>query len=130
MAQAHLEKGEIFLNEILREGYDHLNLLEESFKIDFSILKNLGTIAINEELYIKCEKNIKRLLVLLSLISFKDEGKEDYTKEEVIDRILFIKKYYNIIKPEIINNIFYFKPNMLKIEKLLYAQNNIYIIYK
>ncbi|MEW9096676.1 MAG: hypothetical protein AB2417_16465 [Clostridiaceae bacterium] len=123
MAQAHLVKGEIFFNESLQEReYNYLDVLEGSFKIDFSILKNLGTIAINKELYLECEKNIKRLLVLLSLISFKDEGKENYTKEEVINRILFIKKYYNIIKPEIINNIFYFKPDMLKIEKLLYGE--------
>ncbi|MBU5483545.1 hypothetical protein KQI86_04335 [Clostridium sp. MSJ-11] len=123
MAQAHLVKGEIFFNESLKEReYNYLDVLEGSSKIDFSILKNLGTIAINKELYLRCEKNIIRLLVLLSLISFKDEGKENYTKEEVINRILFIKKYYNIIKPEIINNIFYFKPDMLKVEKLLYEQ--------
>lgn len=95
------------------------NNFQDSNQLHYLQVRNIVLIAINTNEYYKCKDNKVRLLTLLSLVSLKSEGNENFTTDEVVKRIKLIAKYFKVSCPEIINNTVYFKPNMNKIRELL-----------
>ncbi|WP_125152585.1 hypothetical protein [Clostridium rectalis] len=88
-------------------------------QLEFLTIKDILLIAINEELYYKSKSNKIRLLILLALVSLKDERKDNPNTNEIIQRMSVIHKYFNIEDPEIINKVVYFKPDKDKIGVLI-----------
>ncbi|WP_027625016.1 hypothetical protein [Clostridium lundense] len=95
------------------------NGFPKSNQLDFMQVRSIVLIVVNLETYNKCKDNKVKLLILLALTSFNEEGKDTFETEEVIKRINIIAKYFNINSPEIIDNAVYFKPDMNKMKELL-----------
>ena len=91
---------------------------------DLQVIKSMGLIAISKELYEKCEGNKIKLLVLLSMISLKEQGICKMDNRTILHRVNFIKKYFDIDLPKVGKTGVYFKPDMKVVEDILIKIKN------
>lgn len=99
-----------------------LILSEMSKKLlsDLLLVRRILLLSINKRSYDIYRKNQDQLIMILALLSIKDEELNiENFNIEVTTRMSIIKKYFNVNNPNISKNTVYFKPNFKKIEMLI-----------
>lgn len=99
-----------------------LILSEVSKKLlsDLLLVRRILLLSINKRSYDIYRKNQDQLIMILALLSIKDEELNiENFNIEVTTRMSIIKKYFNVNNPNISKNTVYFKPNFKKIEMLI-----------
>lgn len=109
-------------NNLLYALDKKLILSEISKKLlsDLLLVQRILLLAINKRSYDIYRKNQDQLIMILALLSIKDEELNiENFNIEVTRRMSIIKKYFNVDNPNISKNTVYFKPNYKKIEMLI-----------
>ncbi|MBE6067401.1 MAG: hypothetical protein E7211_06850 [Clostridium lundense] len=101
-----------------------LSGISEKILSDLLLVRRMLLLAINKKSYDIYRENQDQLIMILALLSIKDEelNIESYNIE-VARRMSIIKKYFNVDNPSISKNTVYFKPNFKKIEMLIKSFN-------
>lgn len=97
-----------------------LKIISQELLNELLLVRRILLLAINRKSYNTYKKNQEQLIMILALLSLKEEilnAEEAYM--EVAKRMALIKKYFEVDSPSISESAVYFKPDLKKIEMLI-----------